>query len=304
MELLVMSMDRLIEVTDMWPATNGALPMSSSILVTAATGTVGKHLVPRLLALGHRVRAASRSGKASLGEATRLDFEAPASFAAALDGVDAIYLVVPTGPHHPLHMLSGFVDAAAARGIKIVLQSAIGVDADEAIPFRQLERKIEASGAPYVLLRPNWFFDNFHTYWLKDVRERGLIQLPAGETRTSFVDARDIADVAAAALTRPDFDGEALTLTGAESLTYAEAASVLSAVSGKPIRYEPVEVSQFIASAERIGLTREYAEHLAPIFYPVTQGWVAADSGDVSRVTGRAARRLVDYVSDNAARFV
>jgi len=278
--------------------------MSSTILVTAANGTVGQHLVPRLLAAGHRVRAASRTGRASLGEATVLDFETPASFAAALEGVDAVYLVVPTGPHHPLHLLGGFVDAAAAKRIKLVLQSAIGVDADEAIPFRQLERKIEASGTPYVVLRPNWFFDNFHTYWLKDVREHGLIQLPAGDTRTSFVDARDIADVAAAALTRPDFDGEALTLTGEESLTYADAAAVLAAVRGKPVRYEAVDAAQFIASAERSGLTREYAEHIAPIFYPVSQGWVAADTGDVSRVTGRAARRLVDYVADNAGRFV
>jgi uncharacterized protein YbjT (DUF2867 family) len=304
MELRPMSMDRIAGVTDMWPANNWSNHMSSTILVTAANGTVGKHLVPRLLAQGHRVRAASRTGRASLGEPTVLDFEAPASFAPALDGVDAIYLVVPTGPHHPLHLLGGFVDMAAEKGIKIVLQSAIGVEADEAIPFRQLELKIEASGTPYVLLRPNWFFDNFHTYWLKDVRERGLIQLPAGETRTSFVDARDIADVAAMALTGPDFNGEALTLTGSESLTYADAASVLSAVSGKAVRYEPVEAAAFIAAAERTGITREYAEHIAPIFYPVSQGWVAADTGDVSRVTGRAARRLVDYVADNAARFV
>jgi len=278
--------------------------MSSTILVTAANGTVGQHLVPRLLAAGHHVRAASRTGRASLGEAALLDFEAPASFAGALEGVNAVYLVVPTGPYHPLQLLGGFVDAAAAKGIKLVLQSAIGVDADEAIPFRQLERKIEASGTPYVVLRPNWFFDNFHTYWLKDVREHGLIQLPAGDMRTSFVDARDIAEVAAAALTRPDYDGEALTLTGSESLSYAEAAAVLSAVRGKPVRYEAVEAAQFIASAERSGLTREYAEHIAPIFYPVAQGWVAADTGDVSRVTGRAARRLVDYVADNAGRFV
>jgi uncharacterized protein YbjT (DUF2867 family) len=278
--------------------------VSKTVLVTAANGTVGQHLVPRLLATGHKVRSASRRGQAAIGTPARLDFTDPTTFESALQGVDAAYLVVPTGPGHPLHLLADFVAAAAGRKIKLVLQSAIGVDADEAIPFRQLERTIEVSGSPYVLLRPNWFFDNFHTYWLKAIREHKLLELPAGDAPTSFVDARDIADVALAALTASALDGRAFTLTGRQSITYAEAASVLSAVIGKTVQYRPVQAAEFIANADHIGISPEYARHLAPIFYPVEQGWVGNDSGHVAEATGRAPRTLVDYLADNVGRFV
>ncbi len=91
----------------------------------------------------------------------------------------------------------------------------MGVDANDAIPLRQLELRIEAAGVPYVLLRPNWFFDNLHGRWFTSISRAGQLALPAEAARTSFVDARDIADVAFVALTRPLLDGRALVLTGA-----------------------------------------------------------------------------------------
>lgn len=276
--------------------------MAKTILVTAATGTVGQHLVSRLLAHGHSVRAASRTGAAGQGNSVLLDFDDPATFNAALAGVDAAYLVVPTGTADPLS-LGAFIDAAVAAGVKLVLQTAIGVDASEEIPYRKLERLVEKSGTPYVILRPNWFFDNFHHYWLKGIIEHDLVALPVGDAKTSFIDARDIADAAVAALVNADFDGQALTLTGSESLSYGEAAAVLSKVLGRTIRYEAVDTDGFLGYAEKTGLASGHAQMLAPIFYPVAQGWTSADSGEVGRLTGRLPRRLVDYISDNADRF-
>ena len=276
--------------------------MAKTILVTAATGTVGRHLVPRLLAQGHGVRAASRSASSGQDNSVALDFSDPATFHAALDGVDAAYLVVPTGTADPLS-LGAFIDAAAAAGVKLVLQTAMGVDASEDIPFRKLERLVENSGAPYVILRPNWFFDNFHTFWFKGITEHDLVAVPAGDAKTSFIDARDIADAAIAALTTADFDGQALTLTGSESLSYAEAAGVLSKVLGRTIRYDAVDTDGFVAYAAKTGFSSGQAQMLAPVFYPVAQGWQGADTGEVVRLTGRQPRRLVDYIADNAARF-
>ena len=276
--------------------------MAKTILVTAATGTVGQHLVNRLLALGHSVRAASRSGGSDKSNSVRLDFANPATFGAALAGVDAAYLVIPTGTADPLS-LGGFIEAAAAKGVKLVLQTAMGVDASEDIPYRKLERLLENSGAPYVVLRPNWFFDNFHSYWLKGIVEHDLIALPAGDARTSFIDARDIADAAVAALTSATFDGQAVTLTGSESLSYAEAAAVISAVLGRPIRYQAVDLDGFLAFAPKTGLADGHAQMLTQIFYPVAQGWTSADTGETARLTGRPPRRFVDYIADNAARF-
>ncbi len=275
--------------------------MAKTILVTAATGTVGEHLVPRLLALGHSVKAASRSGSSG-DNSVLLDFAKPETFEGALAGVDAAYLVIPTGTPDPL-ALAGFIDAAAAAGVKLVVQTAIGVDASEDIPYRKLERLVETSGTPYVLLRPNWFFDNFHSYWLKGILGHGVIALPAGDARTSFVDARDIADAAVTALTTSDFDGQAFTLTGAQSVTYGEAAEILSAVLGRTIRYEAVDTAGFLDFAGKSGLSEGHAQMLGAIFYPVAQGWTSADTGDTARLTGRPARRFVDYIADNVARF-
>lgn len=276
--------------------------MAKTILVTAATGTVGRHLVNRLLAHGHSVRAASRTGAAGRGNSVLLDFSNPATFNAALAGVDAAYLVVPTGTADPLS-LGAFIDAAVAAGVKLVLQTAMGVDASEEIPYRKLERLVEKTGAPYVILRPNWFFDNFHHFWLKGITDHDLVAVPAGDAKTSFIDARDIADAAIAALTTADFDGQALTLTGSESLSYAEAAGVLSKVLGRAIRYDAVDTEGFVAYAAKTGFSSGQAQMLAPIFYPVAQGWQSADTGEVARLTGRQPRRLVDYISDNAGRL-
>lgn len=274
--------------------------MAKTILVTAATGTVGRHLVNRLLAHGHSVRAASRT--AGRDNSVLLDFSDPTTFNAALAGVDAAYLVVPTGTADPLS-LGAFVDAAAAAGVKLVLQTAMGVDASEEIPFRKLERLVEKTGAPYVILRPNWFFDNFHHFWLKGITEHDLVAVPAGDAKTSFIDVRDIADAAIAALTTADFDGQALTLTGSESWSYAEAVDVLSRVLGRTIRYDAVDTEGFVAYAAKTGFSSEQAQILAPVFYPVAQGWQSADTGEVARMTGRQPRRLVDYIADNVGRF-
>ncbi len=276
--------------------------MAKTLLITAASGTVGTLLVDRLLAAGHSVKAASRTGKTGVSGRVKFDFADPSTFEEAIAGVDAAYVVIPTGTMD-FESLTTFIDLAAAKGVKLVLQTAIGVDASDEIPYRQLELRVEKSGTGYVLLRPNWFFDNFHTFWLQGIRTHDLIALPAGDARTTFIDARDIADAAAAALVGDQFDGQAITLTGADSLSYQEAADVISRLRNRAVRYEAVDTEGFTAYAQTTGLSATHAQFLAQVFYPVAQGWVSADTGEVARVTGRPPRRFVDYFSDYADRF-
>ncbi|ACI59714.1 NmrA family protein (plasmid) [Rhizobium leguminosarum bv. trifolii WSM2304] len=276
--------------------------MAKTLLITAASGTVGTHLVDRLLAAGHSVKAASRTVKHGASGHVKFDFADPSTFEEAIATVDAAYIVVPTGTTD-LGPVAAFIDLAATKGVKVVLQTAIGVDASDDIPYRQLELRVENSGARYVLLRPNWFFDNFHTFWLQGIRTHDLIALPAGDARTTFIDARDIADAASAALVGNQFDGQAITLTGADSLSYQEAADVISRLRNRTVRYEAVDTEGFTAYAQKTGLSATHAQFLAPVFYPVAQGWVGADNGEVARMTGKPPRRFVDYFSDYAARF-
>lgn len=275
--------------------------MTGKILVLGATGTVGRPLVKALQAAGETVKAASRGGQAVEGaEGVVFDFADPATFGPAFAGVDRVFVMLPGGNVAITELLLPVVAAAAAAKIKVVFQSVFGVDADDAIPYRQVEIALEKSGTPFVILRPNWFADNFQTYWKAGI-DHGRIAVPAGQGKSSFIDVRDIAASAAAALTTDRFDGRAFNLTGPEALGYAEAAAILSDVLGKTVSYAPIDDDAFVGILTGAGVPEIYARFLAAIFHPVREGWTAAVTGDVETLTGRAPRPLRRYAEDNAA---
>ena len=275
--------------------------MSKKILVLGASGTVGRPLVKGLIARGEAVKAASRLGQPVEGaQGTPFDFGKPQTYDAALDGVNRAYVLMPDGYLNVQALLLPFTQAAASRKVKVVFQSVIGVDADDAIPYRQVEIALENAGTPYVILRPNWFSDNFHTFW-KQGLDHGQIALPAAEGKTSFIDARDIADSAIAALTSSAFDGKAFNLNGPEALTYAEAAQILSEVVSKPLRYTATSDEAFIEMLKSGGVPADYAAFMASIFYPVRAGWTGAVTEDVATLTGKRPRTLKAYAQDNVA---
>ena len=277
--------------------------MAGKILILGATGNVGKPLVAELVAKGEPVRAASRFGKAVAGaEGVRFDFADSATFGPALEGVDRAYVLAPTGTLDTVGTLLPFLKVAAERKVKIVLQSVFGVDADDSIPYRQVELFLERSGTPFVILRPNWFTDNFQLFWLEGIKQ-GVISVPAGQGKSSFIDVRDIAASAAAALTSSRFDGQAFNLTGPEALSYSEASAILSKASGRAIAYKPATDAEFVATLVGAGVPKAYAEFLALIFHPVREGWTAAISNAVQTLTGRAPRSVEAYAKENAGAF-
>lgn len=277
--------------------------MSQKILVLGATGNVGQPLVRALLARGQHVKAASRSGTSVAGaEGVVFDYARPDTFHAAFDGVDRAYVMLPAGHVNSKELLLPVIQAAADRDVKVVLQTVFGVDADDSIPYRQVELALEHSGTPYVILRPNWFSDNFHNFWKTGI-DHGQIALPAGTGKSSFIDVRDIAESAAVALTTDRFDGQSFNLTGPEAISYADAAQLLSEVTGKPVRYVPIDDSAFVEALTGAGVARDYADFLASIFHPVREGWTAAVTDHVQTLTGHAPRSLATYARDNAQRL-
>ncbi|MBL4285326.1 SDR family oxidoreductase [Vibrio fluvialis] len=273
----------------------------NKVLVLGASGHVGQPLVAELLAKGEQVKAASRSGKAfGAAEGVVFDFADPTTFDAAFDGVDRAYVMLPGGYVESKALLEPVIQAAAERNVKVVFQSVLGVDADDSIPYRQVEIALENSGVPYVILRPNWFADNFHTYWKAGI-DQGVIGVPAGEGKSSFIDVRDIASSAAAALTTNRFDNQAFNLTGPEALSYAQAAQKISAALGKPVAYQAMEEGAFCDLLKSVGVPADYAEFLTSIFYPVREGWTAGVSEAVATLTGKAPRSLDEYIADHLA---
>ncbi|MBY8072677.1 SDR family oxidoreductase [Vibrio fluvialis] len=273
----------------------------NKVLVLGASGHVGQPLVAELLAKGEQVKAASRSGKAfGAAEGVVFDFADPTTFDAAFDGVDRAYVMLPGGYVESKALLEPVIQAASERNVKVVFQSVLGVDADDSIPYRQVEIALENSGVPYVILRPNWFADNFHTYWKAGI-DQGVIGVPAGEGKSSFIDVRDIASSAAAALTTNRFDNQAFNLTGPEALSYAQAAQKISAALGKPVAYQAMEEGAFCDLLKSVGVPADYAEFLTSIFYPVREGWTAGVSDAVATLTGNAPRSLDEYIADHLA---
>lgn len=280
--------------------------MSKEILVIGGTGNVGAALVQELVARGETVRVGTRRPEkvsVSGAKAVLVDLHKAETLGPALEGVDRLFLLAPTGEEDALRILAPVVDEAARRRVKVVLQTAGGIGADDSIPLRQAEIRLEKSGTTYVILRPNWFSDNFENYWGHGVLA-GEINVPAGDSKTSFIDTRDIADAAAAALTSDKFDNQTFTLTGPEALSYADAAALISKATGRTVTYRSVDDSVFIPALLSAGLSQGYAQLLAGIFYPVREGWAADVTDAVETLTGKKARTLAAYVTENAAKFI
>src|SRR6266540_923692 len=206
------------------------------ILVTGATGNTGSELVRLLAEAGAPARALVRSpGKAAsierLGLETALgDFERPDTLDAAMAGCDHLFLLSPPNPHQP-EQEHDAIDAAKRAGVgHVVALSVLGSSPDASVPFGrwhgEIDRHLVESGLPYTLLLPSGFMQNFLAS-AQTVAEQGALYGMTGDSRTSYVDVRDVAAVAARVLTSPSHEGKAYALTGPEALSGAEVAEVM-----------------------------------------------------------------------------
>jgi len=197
------------------------------------------------------------------------------------------------------------VERAVAAGVRHgVLSTAMGVEmADEnQNPLRRAEKLIQASGMAYTILRPNWFMQNFSSgFMLPSIRAAGGIFLPAGDAKTSFIDVRDIAAVAAAVLTEAGHAGKAYALTGSQALSYDEAVTIISRAAGHEIRYVAISDEDMRRSMATAGTPPEQVEMFSGLFNGVRQGWTAPVIPTVAEVLGRPPITLEQFADDHAA---
>src|SRR5919108_2224014 len=185
--------------------------MAKTILVTGATGTVGKEVVKQLSAKGQTVRAAARSandnktfGNLRGVRVVQLDYETLTSLASAFKGVDSLFLLTPF-QSNMVDLTSNLVrEAKNARVKYIVKQSVMGAEVEPGITpgilHRQAEKIIEESKISFTFLRPNFFMQNFVNFYSHSIKTQGAFYVPAADAKVSFVDVRDIAAVAVQAL--------------------------------------------------------------------------------------------------------
>jgi uncharacterized protein YbjT (DUF2867 family) len=273
--------------------------MGHHILVLGATGNVGGHLTRKLVKEGYAVKTASRSGALSVegAKGVLFDLADPATFSSALEGVGSAFVIMPADYNGVAHLMTPFLQALAERQIKIVYLSGMGLESYKQSSHREIESWLETSGANFVILRANWFMDNFHTFWYDGIVNKGQVTVPTADHKMSLIDARDIADVAAKVITSNTWDMANLVLTGPESLDYQQATQVISARLGKPVIPVIIPLSTYIGSLKEAGLSDVYADLFGEFYEVAISGFNGTVTDTVETVTGHKARTFDDYVA-------
>jgi uncharacterized protein YbjT (DUF2867 family) len=283
--------------------------VSAKTLIIGATGRVGTELARLLIEKGEAVRAATRTPASAAAKLPRtaevyeFDFDRPETFAPALKGIAKVFLIARPGDNHADQAAIPLIDLAKKEGVRLIVNlTAMGVEKDDTFTLRILEKYVEASGIPYVHLRPNWFMQNFDSGPMHaDIRATGALHLPAAEAKLSFIDIRDIAAVALAALTDPRHEGKAYTLTGGEALDHYEVASILSRVAEKTIAYVPLREEVARAALTKTGAPADLIERWTNFYRIVRQGLCAPVIPDTESVLRRPPITFEQYAEDHAA---
>jgi uncharacterized protein YbjT (DUF2867 family) len=297
--------------------------MAETILVTGATGTVGSEVVKQLLsAKGQReediiVKAAARSANdntfRNLGaQVVQLDYNKPDSLSAALRGVDKLFLLTPF-QSNMVDLTSNLLNEAKQAGVKyIVKQSVLGADAEPGITpsrlHRQAEKIIEESGIPFTFLRPNFFMQNFVTFYSHFIKTQGAFYVPAGDAKASFVDVRDIAAVAVQALSGSkngagNYTRKAYDITGGEALSYGQAAEILSKEIGKKVNYVNVSDEDARKGMKDMGADEWTINSMIELFGITRAGYLSEISPAVEQVTGKKPITFGQFARDYAEAF-
>lgn len=275
-----------------------------TILVTGASGSLGRAAITALSARGFGVRAASRHPRASAEpaiQAVHFDYSDPSTHQPALEGVDGVLLIAPPLDVESPAKLNPVIDRAKALGVgHIVLNSALGADADENAPLRRIERYLTASGVGCTILRPNFFMENFTTGFLAPMVRQGEIYLAAADGKTSFISTLDIAAVAAEAFAGAHH-GRAYNLTGPEALDHTEVTRLIRQAAGRTVNYHAISAEEMLRGAMQNGLPESAARFMGLLYNVVRNGWASGVTDDVQQVTGRAPLSFAGFARQSAA---
>lgn len=283
--------------------------MSNQILVIGATGSIGRPLVEALIGKGEQVKAAiyppELAGyQAQPGvEAVPYDYYKPETHLPALQGVNRAYIICNAADPDPDTALNPFIDMGKETGLEhIVLVTGLGVErGGDKVGYRRVEKHVMASGIEYTFLRPNWFMQIYLTpFMMAMLKEKNAFCLPAGDGKLSFIDARDIASVAAVALTEDGHRGKGYPLTGGEALTFAEGTAIISKTTGRAIQYDESSADELRAVIMKAGGYPGPLPLLDRMYEQIRQGLVAPVDDAVRQVLGRAPITFEQFARDHA----
>jgi len=277
------------------------------IVVTGATGNIGRPLTEALVEAGEQVTTVSRHAAAAPdgGRHVVADLADPAGLEPALAGAKALFLLLSGDLHATGANPADIIGQAVASGVRrVVLLSTLGVATrpfgTTRIAMRALEDVVRESGVDWAILRPGGFASNA-LWWAESVRSRQEVAAPFGDTEVPIIDPADIGEVAAACLLDDRHLGEVYELTGPAVITPREQAATLAGVLGSPVRFH--ELTRAEAKA---GMVRSMPAELADDTLDILSSPTPAElrvSPDVERVLGRAPRSFADWAARNVAAF-
>lgn len=271
----------------------------STVLVTGATGTVGEFVVEELASYDCEVRPLVRDPNKADENAVAFDFTKPETWGAAFDGGDSLFVVRPPQIGRVGRDVNPAIDAAIRCGVDhVVVLSVLGAEKNPLLPHRRIERHVEAAECTHTFLRASFFMQNFDEVHGEDVRDHGELFVPAGDGKTSFVDARDVAAVAAAALVESGHENVAYDLTGPAALDYDEVAAVFSEGLDREITYPRPGALAFVRRLVSRGDPLPFAVVQIGVYTTARLGLADRVTDDVERVLGRKPRPLGEYVAD------
>ena len=284
--------------------------MAKTILVTGATGTVGRDVAKVLSEKGAAVRAGVRDqakARPRFNDDIALvtfDFENEKTFSGALEGIDKVFLLPPLLPNQ-VKVTNAFVDAVKRAGIgHIVKLSVIGIEDATQFTFGKWhaanEQHIRESGLAFTFLRPNSFMQNFITYFSP---RNGSIYLPWGDGKASFVDTRNIASVAAEVLTSDGHEEKIYTLTGPEALGIADVARILSEAAGRDFKYVDVPEDAARDGMLQAGVPKWQVDALMELHAMNKQNRWSAVTADIEKVTGTPPTNFARFARDYVQQF-
>lgn len=286
-----------------------------TILVTGATGQVGRHVVEQLAAAGEQVRAMTRNPAGAAVpagvEVVRGDLLEPASVAAALDGVNRMYLFPEP------RTADAVVSAAKAAGVRriVTLSSGAvtgGFDTDFQFP---VEQAVEASGCEWTHLRPGEFASNALRLWGPSIRAERVVRYILPEQPGVPIHEADVAAVAVVALIEDGHAGTAYDMTGPEKITTVDQVRAIGAALGEEIRFEevtPERAREILErqggwAAENAGFLLGFEDFSAtspmPDLSPGEWGEMIKPLPTIEEVTGRPARTFAEWARDNVESF-
>ena len=281
------------------------------ILITGASGTVGREVLRELAKSGANHRAMYRSA----GEAAKVpagttavvaDFANPESLKPVLRGVESVYLVCSPIPDL-VQLESNMVDACVDAGVRhVVLNSALGAgDYPKSFPawHRKVEDKLRATRLSWTILRPNSFHQNTTAYYAPSIRAQGVFYSSLGESRMSYLDVRDVGAVAAITLTGGTHAGKIYELNGPEALTATKLAAEIGKAAGRDVKYVDIPMGAQRKALLDMGMPEWQVVALLDLQLYYVNGKGGEVDGVLEGLLGRPPIRMGEFLAANAAAF-